>query len=243
MYSLVHSTAWAKAAKKEEVSIALTLFTVEVYRECCRCGVGVSIENPLSSKIWEFFLVRELLSLPNSRFVAFDMCMYGSEYRKPTGILTNVEQLESLARRCTHAFRHTPASGSVRVRDGRGHRWIARTTQAGAYPPQLCSKWAGLLRGCATPAALARPEDAATLAHRFVADLEGLVCRGGRSKAHTRGAATTTEQQLRGSGDNVTTGSDSTLREAAKFLRQHRVTFGGSSGARGGAEGTRREGQ
>ena len=46
---------WQKAMQKEEVSIALTVFSVEVYRECCRCGVGVSIENPLSSKIWEFF--------------------------------------------------------------------------------------------------------------------------------------------------------------------------------------------
>ena len=62
---------WVKARKKEEVSIALTLFTVEVYRECVRCGVPRSIENPLSSKIWEFPTMRELLALPSSHFIAF----------------------------------------------------------------------------------------------------------------------------------------------------------------------------
>ena len=133
---------WAKARQKEEVSIALTIFSVEVYRECCRCGVGVSIENPLSSKIWEFFLVRELAALPNSRFIAFDLCRFGSEYRKPTGLLTTVAALEQLALRCNHSYRHIPAAGSVRVRDGGRYRWVARTTLAGAYPPQLCRKWA-----------------------------------------------------------------------------------------------------
>ena len=48
-------TDWIKARQKEEVSIALTMFTIEVYRECVRCGVPVSIENPLSSKNWGFF--------------------------------------------------------------------------------------------------------------------------------------------------------------------------------------------
>ena len=88
-----------KARKKEEVSIALTFSTVEVYRECVRCGVPVSVENPLSSKIWEFFMMRELLALPSSRFIAFDMCMYGSEYREPTGILTTHAGLEQVGRR------------------------------------------------------------------------------------------------------------------------------------------------
>ena len=115
------------------------------------------MENPLSSKIWEFFLVRELVALPSSRFIALDLCRFGSEYKKPTGILTTVASLEQLARRCNHPYRHIPAAGSVRVRDGGRYRWVARTTLAGAYPPQLCARWARLLRSQAAPAALSAP--------------------------------------------------------------------------------------
>ena len=80
--------------------------------------------------------MRELLALPPSRFIVFDMCMYGSEYRKPTGMLTTHPGLEKLGRRCCDAFCHTPAARSVRVRDGAVFRWVAWTTLAGAYPPQ-----------------------------------------------------------------------------------------------------------
>ena len=248
MYRLVGSSpghqGLDKSSQKEEVSIALTLFTVEVYRECCRCGVGVSIENPLSSRIWEFFLFQELIALPASRFIAFDLCRYGSEYRKATGVLTTVASLEQLARRCNHPYRHIPAAGSVRVRDGGRYRWVARTTLAGAYPPQLCTKWAGLIQSQSSPAALSRPRDAAAMAFNFVATLESLVRRGQGSTGHARGAASATEQQLRGAGDSECLtygGADSTVGAAAKFLKSHRVVFGGSSGARGGAEGQSRQ--
>ena len=180
-------------------------------------------------------MMRELLALPSSRFIAFDMCMYGSEYRKPTGILTTHPGLEKLGQRCCHAFRHTPAPGSVRVRDGAVFRWVARTTLAGAYPPQLCSRWARVIRDESSIAAFSK--HATAVAFRFTAELEGLVRRGKRAKGHAKAAASATEQQLGGSGD--TDGADSTLHAARKFLRKHRVVFGGSSGARGGPEGSR----
>ena len=43
---------WARALQKQEIPMALTLFMVRVYRECVRSGVPVSVENPLSSKLW-----------------------------------------------------------------------------------------------------------------------------------------------------------------------------------------------
>ena len=233
-------TNWTKAKRKEEVSVALTLFSVEVFKECARCGVPVSLENPLSSKLWQFFPVRELLSLPSCRFIELDLCRFGSDYRKPTAILTTLEGLEHLALRCNHSYRHVPAAGSVRVREGGKYRWIARTTLAGSYPPQLCSRWSKIVRAAVPPSAYARPREAAALAFNFVSELEGLVRRGSGPKGHARCAASATEQQLRGEGDNVEHGCDSTVRAAAKFLRKHRVVFGGSSGARGGPEGEAR---
>ena len=186
--------------------------------------------------------MRELAALPNSRFIAFDLCRFGSEYRKPTGLLTNIAALEQLAVRCNHSYRHIPAAGSVRVRDGGRYRWVARTTLAGAYPPQLCRKWAQLIHSQVSPAAL-DVRHAAALAFNFVTTLEGLVRRGSGPKGHSRDAATATEQQLRGAGDSECLtygGSDSTVAAAAKFLKKHGVVFGGSSGARGGPESSSR---
>ena len=132
------------------------------------------------------------------------------------------------------------AAGSVKVREGGRFRWIARTTLAGSYPPQLCSRWSKLVRAAVPTAAYSNPRDASALAFDFVGELEGLVRRGPGAKGHARCAASATEQQLRGEGDNVEHGCDSTVKAAARFLRKHRVVFGGSSGARGGPEGEAR---
>ena len=109
--------------------------------------------------------------------------------------------------------------------------WHWKTTLAGAYPIQLCSKWSRMIGSSASPAAL---RDGSTIADSFVAELESLVRRG-RTKGHARSAASAAQQQLGGSGDEA--GASSTVLQARRFLDKHRVVFGGSSGARGGIEG------
>ena len=214
---------WARALQKEEISIALTLFMVRVYRECVRCGVPVSVENPRSSKLWQFHLVRDLMSLPNSRFVTFDMCRYGSEYRKPTALLTTLSELEVLGKRCNHAYRHVPAAGSTRVRVGSAYKWVARTTLAGAYPAQLCSTWARLVRGASSFAATGGPRDASQSAARFQAELESCVRRRSSSKGHRAPAATAIEQQL--GGDDYAMGASSNLFGGAQIPRDPHSHF------------------
>jgi hypothetical protein len=228
--------SWARAHQKEEISIALTFFMVRVFRGCVRCGVPVSVESPLSYKFWQFHLVRDLMSLPNSRFVTFDMCRYGSEYHKPTALLTTLSELEFLGKRCNHAYRHVPAAGSIRVRVGSACKWVAGTTLSGAYPAQLCSTWARLVRGASSFAATGRPRDASRSAARLQAELESCVRRRSSAKGHRAPAASATEQQL--GGDDYATGASSTIREARTYLESHIVTFGGSAGNRCGGEGT-----
>ena len=207
---------------------------VRLFRECVRCGVPVSVENPQSSKLWEFHLVRELMSLSNCRFVVWDMCRFGSAYRKPTALLTTLSELESLSKRCNHAFRHIPAAGSTRVRVGSAYKWVARKTLAGVYPAQLCTAWARQVRSASSLAASSRPRDAAKLAARLQAELDSHVRRRSSAKGHRAPAATAIEQQL--GGDDYATGASSTLREAQRYLATHTVTFGGSARTRIGRE-------
>ena len=169
------------------------------------------------------------------------MCRYGSEYRKPTALLTALSELEVLGKRCNHSYRHVPAAGSTRVRVVSAYKRVARTNLAGAYQGQLCSTWARLVRGASSFAATGRPRDASRSAARFQAELESCVRRRSSAKGHRAPAASAIEQQL--GGDDYATGASSTIREARKYLASHTVTFGGSAGTQYGGEGSWSSGQ
>ena len=53
-----------KARAKEKLGVEFALFTVEVIRECSRCGILWTLENPASSKLFLFEPVAELAGLP-----------------------------------------------------------------------------------------------------------------------------------------------------------------------------------
>ena len=45
------------------------------------------LENPLSSRLWLAPPVKELLKLDRVHFIKTHMCMHGTQWKKPTGIL------------------------------------------------------------------------------------------------------------------------------------------------------------
>ena len=135
-------TNWRKSQHKETVGCELAALTAELCCLCSRHGVMWSIENPRSSRLWEFPLFDVLYSLPNAHCIDFDMCCYGTDYKKPTRILTNWSCLDQLHAVCTHVRHTTVLKGKVRVVEPGGSRWVNRTTLAGAYPPDLVHAWA-----------------------------------------------------------------------------------------------------
>lgn len=149
-----------RAKAKNLVGVELALFTSQAVRECHRCGVLWSIENPATSRLFTFPPIARLAGLGNARWVQWDMCMYGADHRKRTLLLTNLPELDRLGcdRKCNHAYRHTPLAGTCRVidDDGRAH-WVNRTSLAGAYPEELCADWASLVASVA-PAGSFGPE-------------------------------------------------------------------------------------
>ena len=52
-------------------------------------GAFFSIENPLQSLMWNLKLFKRFAVLQYVRFVQIDQCAFGSEHKKPTGVLTN----------------------------------------------------------------------------------------------------------------------------------------------------------
>ena len=54
---------------------------------CLQLGIPGYMENPLSSRLWFAQPVKDLLKLDNVHFVKAHMCMHGTQWKKPTGLL------------------------------------------------------------------------------------------------------------------------------------------------------------
>jgi hypothetical protein len=140
-----------RARDKELLGVNFALFSVRVARICHQLSVGWSIENPASSKLWEFEPVAILANYEGVHFVHWHMCGYGESYRKRTSLLTNIVGYEQLQRACTRDHDHIALSGTHRVWDDVAQRfhWESRAQTAGAYPRALVVEWSGILRALA----------------------------------------------------------------------------------------------
>eukprot|EP00438_Fugacium_kawagutii_P028530 Skav222527 [mRNA] locus=scaffold2875:78605:82075:+ [translate_table: standard] len=132
-------TNLTKARRKEMIGCELAFFSSEVARFCSHRNIFWSIENPRSSRLWEFPAIQELLSLEGVHYVDFVMCQYGQPFKKPTRIMTNCSDLGALSCICPHLKHAVVLKGTVQ-HDTKG--WVNLTTLAGAYPEMLCNKWA-----------------------------------------------------------------------------------------------------
>ena len=131
-----------KARRKEHQAVATALFTCRVIQECLKRGISFSLENPFSSRLWQFGPLVELMKNKSIRFVTWDMCQYGMPYKKQTTIMTNEKALSMLERTCSKNHQHTQLRGSTRAKIDGQWKTINKTSLAGAYPPELCKEWA-----------------------------------------------------------------------------------------------------
>ncbi len=136
----------AKARYKEQLAVATAIFSCRVIRECLKHGVAFTLENPLSSRLWEFKPIQDILSHKNVCMVVFDHCCYGMPYKKSTGLMTNTPQFKILGLRCCGGHKHVQLKGTETVTNGNTTTTRNRTAGAGAYPTKLCRLWAQIAR-------------------------------------------------------------------------------------------------
>ena len=74
-----------KARAKETLNLGLALFCVEVCREASRCGAPWSLEQPRTSRMWDFAPIAGLGSLPRLRYVDLDFCEVRSLHKNLPG--------------------------------------------------------------------------------------------------------------------------------------------------------------
>ena len=126
------------------------LFRLVIASVRARCFF--SIEQPATSLMLKTELFEQVLRLPDVKVVYFDQCCYGlrppdydgsvdNRVRKPTAIVTNLPNAESLSRKCQRNHLHIHAIGHTLV----GGRRIKRAHAAQVYPPALCRRLASLV--------------------------------------------------------------------------------------------------
>ena len=145
-------TAWSRARhglvnhkrarQKERFAVGTALFTVKVIRECIKHNVKFTLENPSSSRLWQFKPIEDLFQNKSICFFTFDHCRFGMPFRKRTAIMTNEKAFLSLAMSCEggHTHQHLKGSDKVEIDGKLVYRNLTRL--AGAYPSRLYRKWA-----------------------------------------------------------------------------------------------------
>ena len=206
-----------KARLKEQHAVATALFTCKVIRECLKRGVAFSLENPSSSRLWQFQPLLDIIADKRVFFVHFDMCMFGEPHRKSTSVLTNEPALIELGRQCSKDHKHVQLRGSVRAKIDGIWKTINRTSLAGEYPVKLCELWAQAAdKVCPTSG---RGVVGWRQKNEFLSALQEAADTGQRTNAQAA-----IESHLK-SGDPKKCGYK-TLQEAIRFLRDHPVVFG-----------------
>ena len=134
-------------AKTEEGN-SLCMIAAEIIKMGMRLELGFTLENPMSSMIWDFPPMKEVMEMPGIFCVEVDYCMYGEDWKKPTTFITNIKQMSALGRKCTGSFGQCSRTGlghrELRGRAPCGARWAQL---ACAYPIGLCRKYAEIVQG------------------------------------------------------------------------------------------------
>ena len=80
----------------------------KLVKKCLKLGIPGYLENPLTSRIWKSKIVKRLLQDPRVHFIKTHMCMYGTQWRKATGLLVwNVQPFDMLKCHGRHACDRT----------------------------------------------------------------------------------------------------------------------------------------
>ena len=202
-----------KARRKEAIGVSLALFSACVIRQCLISGIMFTLENPQSSRWWEFGPIRDLFMDKRVCFFTFHMFAWGMPYKKATSFMTNVLELACLQKRCSGDHRHEHLRGSETVLVKRTRN---KTAAAGAYPSSLCKAWAQKMisLGPLGSRGQTSPEEILDFMHGVEAAADG---------PHRSSPTSTSGHLQQTDGDQDV---ERFLKHARNYIRTHPVIFG-----------------
>ncbi len=113
-----HGRTWKRDLSETEMVDRLVNFSCDVIQLCLRRGVPFSLENPVSSLMWQHRRLSGLMKRKGTFLFQFDACEYNCTYKKPTRIFTNIASLTELSKLCTGGHRLEHLRGTVKLADG-----------------------------------------------------------------------------------------------------------------------------
>ena len=123
----------------------LALWTASIIRLAIRHRVPITIENPMTSRLWIFPPIAKEVSRATS-VITFDACQYGTPWKKSTKLASWNIDLSPLEKRCHRSANWCSATGVPHVKlegvDDKGEFWTAK---ASPYPLPFCRAYAHLL--------------------------------------------------------------------------------------------------
>ena len=125
----------------------LTSFTVKCLNRLRSRGIACTVENPHTSLLWHLPTFQAYLQHPEVAYLRTSFCMFGTRWRKQTGILAiHFPLARALASDCTSQggrclFSNLPHQRLSGI--GPGNVWWTNIAQP--YPKRLCTKIAELV--------------------------------------------------------------------------------------------------
>ena len=105
----------------------MALIAIEIALTCHHLDIPFVMENPITSVIWTLTPMLELRAKVGVHLIEIHYCAFDMEWRKPTGLLTNVKGLKALASRlCPNIDGLCTFTGKEhKILRGRDHRGTA----------------------------------------------------------------------------------------------------------------------
>eukprot|EP00959_Pyramimonas_sp_CCMP1952_P119404 2496469-Pyramimonas_sp.AAC.1 len=103
-------------------------------RQALRRNIPSTIENPATYMLWNMPILKSLRNSKNAKFIVFDQCQFGAEFRKRTSILMSSDFDDSffdhkctgMAGLCSRSNRprsHLEGNGAARWMTDRAERY------------------------------------------------------------------------------------------------------------------------
>jgi len=140
--------------EKTVLANKLAKFTLKAIRLANQLKLHWAVENPLTSMLW-MLPVFLALRADNKKhvFIRVDYCQYGTEWQKPTAILSNCRALQEVAATCRMTLCASSGTRRICSRSGKCHVRLSgldddglwNTSHAEPYPVKLCRRIAAVL--------------------------------------------------------------------------------------------------
>ena len=156
-------TFWSQALAgrsqhHQQTGLSTAEVTLKIMRACDRANVLWTLENPKSSRLWNWPPLSEYLTAHGHYVAEVHYCQFKCSYQKATYFAGSFPEVMQLQRLCDGSHGHELLQGTVRVQLHGRWQTVWKTKLAGRYPALFCRLYARVVGSIAPPSAWNPPD-------------------------------------------------------------------------------------